>query len=267
MRLSKTISIIISASVCIAALFGGCSSDTFKELSTNLADVGNKILGNSGNQEKQAYDPETEIAVPNDLNTVQMGETFVICEGMEGELEITPKSINVYDSLEAAGIAYEDLSSFALETVINSSGEMSDGHRLVLFEFDGANMGQDDITNDALLTAFHMGAYELGTGQYFDEEEFASNLAEEMELSDEEIRTWHYASSFSESAYFYFVQTETATRSAKESEYYHYSLAQGETAAFYLGWIVSDYLLSHYDCYIFYSENNVWTSFMQIPAA
>ncbi|MCD7827016.1 MAG: hypothetical protein LUG85_00545 [Clostridiales bacterium] len=264
MRLSKTISIIISASVCIAALFGGCSSDTFKELSTNLADVGNKFLGNSGNQGKQAYDPETEIAVPNDLNTVQMGETFVICEGMEGELEITPKSINVYDSLEAAGIKSEDLAD---SICVDSSGEIYDDFSVVVFELDGANMGQDDITNDALLTAFHIGAYEHGSEQYFDEEEYISNLAEEIGLSVDTSEDIFYMNSYVEIAYFNFAQTETATRSAKESEYYHYSLAQGETAAFYLGWIVSDYLLSHYDCYIFYSENNVWTSFMQIPAA
>lgn len=234
---------------CILMIFSSCSSELMKEIETNLADAGNRIINGQS-------DDKVELATfagQSDTNTHQINDDVIINDPYT-QIKYNIKSAKIYDSLKDANISANELTEFSNLINLNPDGELYDDCNIIIVQAEITNLMQNQ--NDDLLCSDI-----ILTFPDFNEDDFLENLNDGHSLNDS--RFFYGIPSF-QVDYFSFTQTETATRSAIESEYYHYSLNENETITINLGYIIRTDIIDNYDSYLRIGTNVDTVQYVQL---
>ncbi len=221
-------------SIILLSSFAGCektlpdgTTEKFN-LGEELKDVGDKILGNTNDEKEVIFQQE---AKPENTNTHNFEEEFIYND-FAHELSLNCKKVTRFKTLEEAGIDLNDMPEFNKEIKLDENSKMHPDCSFLLFEIEVKNT--KTVNERDLIADFYLHFPDLDM----------SALTSTYGLPD-------YPD------YFYFEQTETATRSQSSSGYYHFSLPENESATIYLGYVILNDLIDNYQGMLKFGVGNM----------
>ena len=236
----KKSAIVFFFIICIISTFCACEQ---------LRDVGSKISGNriDTNIDHKTAAFDTLPALEN--NTFGLNEDVIMNED-NCIIKYNVRNVKIYNSLKEAGIDPSSSDSFTytdehIDGAGNmwkspvAQGELRPGFKFILADIDVTNIKQ------SLDESYHIGVIRLYSYENIENEYLTEPFTDESGAA-------YYVDPMGYDCapnYFHFEQTETATRSSKNSEFYHYSLAENETLNIQLGFIVNSEIADKYDLY------------------